>query len=96
MISLQAAATVSELKSVISTNDATITGILIAVVLAFAFTIVYLFKNVQTLNKDYIQNIQDLNEKYINELRASNEMLLKVNNSYNEFANNMLKVMNLK
>jgi len=78
MIFLQ---TASELKSVISTNDATITGILIAVVLAFGFTIVYLYKNVQTLNKEYIA-----------ELRASNEALIKVNNSYNEFVRNMIEL----
>jgi len=78
MIFLQ---TTNELKSVISTNDATITGILIAVVLAFGFTIVYLYKNVQTLNKEYIS-----------ELRASNEALIKVNNSYNEFVRNMIEL----
>lgn len=93
MINLQ---TTADLHNIISTTDATITGILIAVVLSFGFTIVYLYKHVQALNKSYIENIQSLNEKYINELRASNEMLLKVNNSYNDFSNNMLKVMNLK
>lgn len=82
MISLQ---TTTDLHNVISTNDATITGILIAVVLAFGFTIVYLYKNVQSLNKEYIA-----------ELRASNEALIKVNNSYNEFVRNMIELRNGK
>lgn len=82
MISLQ---TATDLHNVISTNDATITGILIAIVLAFGFTIVYLYKSVQTLNKEYIS-----------ELRASNEALIKVNNSYNEFVRNMIELRNGK
>jgi hypothetical protein len=82
MISLQ---TTADLHNVISTTDATITGILIAVVLAFGATIVYLYKNVQTLNKEYIS-----------ELRASNEALIKVNHSYNEFVRNMIELRNQK
>ena len=71
MISLQA--NLTDLQKVVATNDATVTGILIAVVLAFGVTIIYLYKNIQTLNKDHM-----------NELRSFNETLLKVNNSYNE------------
>jgi hypothetical protein len=93
MISLQ---TVEELRKIVSTNDATITGILIIIALAFGTTIIFLYKHVQELNKSYIKTIQDLNDKYITELKASNELLLKVHNSYNDFSNNMLKVMNLK
>lgn len=78
MIALQ---TATDLKNIISTNDATITGILIAVVVTFAFAIIYLYKNVQTLNKEYIS-----------ELRASNDALIKVNNSYNEFVRNMIEL----
>lgn len=73
--------TPQDLQNILSTNDATITGILIAVVLAFGFTIIYLYKNVQQLNKDFI-----------NELKNSNETLVKVNNSYNEFVRNMLEL----
>lgn len=82
MIPLQ---TVTDLKNIVSTNDATITGILIAVVVAFGLAIIYLYKNVQTLNKEYIS-----------ELRASNEALIKVNNSYNEFVRNMIELKNSK
>lgn len=76
---------VTDLQNVISTNDATIVGILIAVALALGATVIYLYKNVQTLNKDFI-----------NELKANNETLLKVNNSYNEFTRNILELMNKK
>lgn len=79
MISLQA--NLTDLQKVVATNDATVTGILIAVVLAFGITIIYLYKNIQTLNKDHMQ-----------ELRSFNETLLKVNNSYNEFVKNMVEL----
>lgn len=82
MIPLQ---TATDLKNIIATNDATIVGILLAVVVAFGLAIVYLYKNVQTLNKEYIS-----------ELRASNEALIKVNNSYNEFVRNMIELKNSK
>jgi len=80
MISLQ---TVTDLKQVVSTNDATVIGVLIAITLAFGITIVYLYKNIQTLNKEHMS-----------ELRSFNEMLLKVNNSYNEFVKNMIDFKN--
>lgn len=76
MISLQ---TTSDLHDVISTNDATAIGILIAVVIAFGWVIIYLFR----VN-------QDLHNKFIVELKASNEALIKVNNFQNEFVNNMV------
>lgn len=78
MILLQ---TTADLKEIVTTNDATVTGILIAITIAFGVTIVYLYKNVQTLNKEHM-----------NELRAFNETLLKVNNSYNEFVKNMIEL----
>lgn len=73
--------TTADLKEIVATNDATVTGILIAITIAFGVTIVYLYKNVQTLNKEHM-----------NELRAFNETLLKVNNSYNEFVKNMIEL----
>lgn len=72
---------VTDLKDVVATNDATIVGILIAVCIALGFAVVFLYKNVQTLNKEFIA-----------ELRQSNEALIKVNNSYNEFVKNMIEL----
>lgn len=71
--------TTADLKEIVATNDATVTGILIAITIAFGATIVYLYKTIQTQNKEHM-----------NELRAFNEQLLKANNSYYEF----VKIMN--
>lgn len=73
--------TTAQLHEVISWNDATIVGILIAIILAFGMTIIYLYKNVERLNKDHMT-----------ELRQFNETLIKVNNSYNEFVKNMIEL----
>jgi Na+/melibiose symporter-like transporter len=70
-----------QIHDVISWNDATSTGILIALALAFGWVIIYLFK----VN-------QELHKKFIDELKASNEALIKVNNFQNEFVNNMIKL----
>jgi uncharacterized protein YoxC len=82
MIFLQ---TASDLKEIVAINDATIVGTLMIVSIALGATVIYLYKNVQSLNKDFIS-----------ELKANNETLLKVNNSYNEFTHNMLELMNKK
>jgi len=73
--------TTAQLHEVISWNDATIVGILIAIILAFGMTIIYLYKNVERLNKDHMT-----------ELRQFNETLIKVNNSYNDFVKNMIEL----
>jgi len=73
--------TAEQIHDVITWNDATITGILIAIILAFGVTIVYLNKNIEKLNREHMD-----------ELRRFNETLLKVNNSYNEFVRNMIEI----
>jgi len=70
-----------ELQKVMSTNDATIVGVLIVIVVAFGWVIFYLFK----VN-------QDLHNKFIVELKASNEALIKVNNFQNDFVNNLARM----
>lgn len=65
----------ADVKSIVSTNDATVTGILIAVVIALGVAITYLFRQNQQLHKDYIA-----------ELKATTETLLKMNVSNNEIA----------
>lgn len=65
---------VTDIKSIVSTDNATITGILIAVVIALGLALIYLFKANQALYKEYIA-----------ELRVSNEQLVQMVNSYNEF-----------
>lgn len=68
--------TASDLKEVISTNDATIQGILIAIVLALGAAVIYLYNQVRNLQKEYVE-----------QLIKNNEMLVKVNNQYNEYIN---------
>jgi hypothetical protein len=76
-ISLQAS--LSDLQKVVSTNDATVTGVLIAFCIAFSLCIIYLFKTIQDLNKDHM-----------NELRTFNDLLLKANDKVYE----IIKIMN--
>ncbi len=89
MIFLQVPNT-TDIKSIVSTNDATVTGILMAVVIALGVAIIYLFKQNQQLHKDYIS-----------ELKATTETLLKVNMSNNEnaqkfhdFARDLIEIKN--
>jgi hypothetical protein len=77
MISAQVST--QQIHEVISWNDATVIGILIAFILAFGLVIIFLFKTNQTLYKEFII-----------ELKANNEALIKVNNFQNEFVNNMV------
>ena len=70
MIFLQ---TTADLKDIVSTNDATIAGILIAICIVFGITIIYLFKQNQAIHSQYIA-----------ELKATNDVILKVYLSNNE------------
>lgn len=85
MIFLQ---TTSDLKEIVSTNDATITGVLMAVCLTFGVTIIYLFK----------QN-QAIHNKFIDELKATNDVIVKVylsNNDntqkFHDFAKDLIEI----
>ena len=77
MISLQI--NTQQIHEVISWNDLTVAGILMAFILAFAYVIYYLFKINQTLYKEHLS-----------EIRTFNEMLLKINNQYSEAINNLV------
>jgi len=76
MILLNMMQSASDLKEVISTNDATIQGLLIAVVIALGAAVIYLYNQVRNLQKEYVD-----------QLIKNNEMLVKVNNQYNEYIN---------
>lgn len=87
MIRLQ---TTNDLHSVLSTTDATIAGVLIAIAISFGLVIRYLFKTNQDLSKTYMEKFESLNKEFVAELKANNEALIKVNNFQNEFVNNMI------
>ena len=82
MIALQ---TATDLKEIISTNDATIVGILIAVVVVESIVIVYLYKSIQSLN-----------EKFLNEIRETNKVMIELTKSNHDFINNIVQIRNTK
>ncbi len=70
-----------DLTEVISTNDATIVGVLIAVCLALGGAVIYLYKSVQTLNKDFIK-----------ELKENQTILIEMTKKYHEFTENVMQL----
>lgn len=87
MILLQ---TTTDLKDVITTNDATVTGILIAVVLAFGATIIYLFKQNQSLHRDFISELKESN----NTLITLNSNAIGNAQKFHDFARELLEIKN--
>lgn len=87
MISLQ---TTEQIHNVLTWNDATIPGILIAFVLAFGSVIYYLFKTNQDMNKAHNAKIETLYQQHITEIKSFNELLVKVNNMYYDSIRNLV------
>ena len=73
--------TTREITEVLSTNDATIVGVLIAVCLALGGAVIYLYKSVQTLNKDFIK-----------ELKENQTILIEMTKKYHEFTENVMQL----
>lgn len=69
-----------QVRQIVTTNDATVQGILIGIVLALSTIVVFLYRKTETMQKEYIK-----------ELKAINEMVLKINNDQKEFTANLLK-----
>lgn len=69
-----------QVREIVTTNDATVQGILIGIVLALSTIVVFLYRKTETMQKEYIK-----------ELKAINEMVLKINNDQKEFTANLLK-----
>ncbi len=70
-----------EISEVLSTNDATIVGVLIAVCLALGGAVIYLYKSVQTLNKDFIKELKD-----------NQTILIEMTKKYHEFTDNVMQM----
>lgn len=98
MINLQ---TTEQIHNVLKWNDATIPGILIAIVLAFGSIIYYLFKVNQEQNKTNTLRIEKLYEEFtserdrlykehLNEIKGFNELLMKINNQYYDSIRNLV------
>lgn len=88
MISLQA--TTDNLHKVLTWNDATIPGILIAIVLAFGSVIYYLFKVNQEQGKTHAERIEKIYKEHIAEVKGFNELLIKINNQYYDSIRNLV------
>ena len=71
---------ISDYKDVVSTNDATVQGILIGIVLALGAVVIFLYRKTDTMHKEYVK-----------ELKEFNASIMRVNNSYNEFVSNFVK-----
>jgi uncharacterized protein HemX len=84
--------TTREITEVLSTNDATIVGVLIAVCLALGGAVIYLYKSVQTLNKDFTEKIQAINKDFILELKENQTILIEMTKKYHEFTNNVMQL----
>lgn len=90
-----------QIHDVISWNDATITGILIACVLAFGVVIFYLYKSNQTMQKtnsaerdrlynEFTAEIKTLYKEHLTEIKSFNDLLLKINNQYYDSIRNLV------
>lgn len=101
MINLPMQIDTKQLKEVISTNDATIIGILIACVLAFGVVIYYLFKSNQDMQKknsderdrlynEFTAEIKCLYKEHLTEIKNFNDLLLKINNQYYDSIRNLV------
>lgn len=82
-----------QIHDVISWNDATITGVLIAFVLAFGSVIYYLFKTNQELYRsssaereklyqEFTAERDRLYKEHLTEIKSFNDLLMKINNQY--------------
>lgn len=93
--------TPEEAKTILSINDATIAGILIALALAFGFVIYYLFKVNQEILKsssadrerlyaEFTAERDRLYKEHLNEIRSFNDLLIKVNEKYSDSIQNLV------
>lgn len=98
MILLQ---TTDQIHDVITWNDATITGVLIAFVLTFGSVIYYLFKVNQELYKtnaaerdklyqEFTAERDRLYKEHLTEIKSFNDLLMKINNQYYDSIRNLV------
>jgi hypothetical protein len=73
--------TTREITEVLSNNDATIVGVLIAVCIALGWAVIYLYKSVQTLNKDFIKELKD-----------NQTILIEMIKTFHELTDNVMKM----
>jgi hypothetical protein len=79
MILTIALQTATDLKDVLSTNDVTVMGILISIILALGYVVRHLYLKNETMHKEYIT-----------EMKGFTELLIQVNKEYDKTANNLM------
>ena len=82
---------IQEYKEVVTTTDATVQGILLALVFFLITALVFLYRKTEATNKERFMTTEANNEKMINLLKETRDTLIEQANKYNEFSNNMLK-----
>lgn len=80
IIPLNLQVSTEQVRQIVTTNDATVQGILIGAVLVLSSIVVFLYRKTETMQKEYVK-----------ELKTFNETILKINNDYKEFSANLLK-----
>lgn len=81
--------TPNQIHDIVTWDDMTIGGILIALVLAFGIVIYFLFKANQGLYKEFTAERDKLYKEHLAEIRSFNEALLRINNQYSESIQNL-------
>jgi len=70
-----------DMNHILTSNDATLSGALLVGIIALSAVIVFLFREYKILNTEF--------KEY---MKSSNEVLVKMNNSYNQFVSNMIEL----
>ena len=80
MILLTLLQNADDVQKIITTNDATVQGILIGICLALGASTIYLYKETKRMQAEYVK-----------ELKEFNQSILKINKQYDDFITNFEK-----
>lgn len=78
---------VPDFNDVIRTNDATIQGILLGVIIALCTALIYIYKEKSSERERLLSENNKLRTEYISALKDFNAQLIVVNKSYSEAIN---------
>ena len=79
--------TPQDVKDIISTNDATIQGILLAVIIALATALIYIYKEKNAERVRLLEENNKLREEYVSTLKTFNAELIRINITTTEAIN---------
>ena len=65
--------TADEVRKIVTTNDATVQGILIGVIIGLGAAVVFLYRENRTLQKEYTKALMDFSDKLVDLTKAYNE-----------------------